>query len=252
MEARATLTQRHRLIVAAGWTALLAATLYVDLGQPGAAAVVRAVAKSLSREAEHDEMRAWVCEVETWTSLVDQQWPRAAELAAAGEAVAPPGSPAAAQLAVQAARAAARIDDGPGVRAALRRCAVAVDRQSQQRPPDHHFYFDGDKLDLYSGTALSWLGDPAAEEFARHAATRYETGDRPRRLTTAYLDLGLVLARLGRPDEAAHAGMLALGTNHLVPSNAWRADELLAAVSGYHGVPEVDALRELSAHRAPS
>jgi hypothetical protein len=107
-------------------------------------------------------------------------------------------------------------------------------RWQAERPPDHHFYFDGDKLGLYSGTALSWLGDPAAEDFARHAAARYETGDQPRRLTTAYLDLGLVLARLGRPDEAAHAGMLALGTNHLVPSNAWRADELLAAVSGYH------------------
>lgn len=67
---------------------------------------------------------------------------------------------------------------------------------------------------------------------------------------TAYLDLGLVLARLRRPDEAAHFGVLALGTNHLVPSNAWRADELVAAVSRYRGVPEVEELRELAAERA--
>lgn len=146
---------------------------------------------------------------------------------AAGEAIAPAGSPAAAQLAVQSARAVARLGDGLGTRAALKRCASLLERQSQERPPDHHFYFDGNKLDLYTGTALAWLGDPAAEDYARHAAVRHEVGGQRRRLTTAYLDLGLVLVRLGRPDEAAHYGVLALGTNHLVPSNSWRADELI-------------------------
>jgi hypothetical protein len=201
------------------------------------------------RETDHDEISAWACKVDTWTALVDQDWTQAAALAAAGEALAPTGSPAAAQLAVQGARAAARLDDGTQVRAALRRCSAALDRQSRQRPPDHHFFFDGQKFELYTGTALSWLGDPAAEDIARHAATRYETGGRPRRLATTYLNLGLVLARLGRPDEAARCGVLALGANHLVPSNAWRVDELVAAVSEYRGVPEVEELRELSAQR---
>jgi hypothetical protein len=130
----------------------------------------------------------------------------------------------------------------------LRRCAILLERQSRERPPDHHFFFDGNKLDLYTGTALAWLGDPAAEDYARHAAAKHESGGQRRRLATAYLDLGLVLARLGRPDEAAYYGVLALGTNHLVPSNSWRADELIAAVSAYRGVPEVE---ELST-RAPS
>jgi hypothetical protein len=44
--------------------------------------------------------------------------------------------------------------------------------------------------------------------------------------------------------------MLALGTNHLVPSNAWRADELIDAVSGYRRVPEVEQLRRW-ARRGP-
>lgn len=249
LNGRATLTQRRRLLVDAGWLALLAATLHVDLGQRGAATTARNIAGSLGRETEHDEIGAWACEVDTWTALVDQDWLRVAALAAAGEAIAPSGSPAAAQLAVQGARAAARLGDGPQMRAALRRCSAALDRQSRDRPSDHHFYFDGQKFELYTGTALSWLGDPAAEDIARHAAARYETGGRPRRLATAYLDLGLVLARLGRPDEAAHCGVLALGANHLVPSNAWRADELIAAVSRYRGVPEVEELRELSAQR---
>lgn len=58
-----------------------------------------------------------------------------------------------------------------------------------------------------------------------------------------------MLARLGRPDEAAHCGVLALSANHLVPSNTWRADELIAVVSEYRGVPGVEELRELSAQR---
>lgn len=249
LDSRATLTQRRRLLVAAGWTALLAATVHIDLGQRGAARAARNVAGSLSRETSHEEISAWGCEVDTWAALVDQDWARAAELAEAGEAIAPTGSPAAAQLAVQAARAAARLGDGPGMRAALRRCAALLERQSRDRSPEHHFFFDGNKLDLYTGTALAWLGDPAAEDYARHAAARHEAGGQRRRLATAHLDLGLVLARLGRPDEAAHCGVFALGTNQLVPSNAWRADELVAAVSGFRGVPEVEALRELAAQR---
>ncbi|HEY3895704.1 MAG TPA: helix-turn-helix transcriptional regulator [Pseudonocardiaceae bacterium] len=249
LDGRATLTQRRRLLVAAGWTALLAATLHVDLGQRAAASTARTVAGSLGRETEYDEISAWGCEVDAWTALVDQDWSHAAALAAAGEALAPTGSPAAAQLAMQAARAAARLGDGPEVRAALRRAAAALEQQSQDRPPDHHFHVDPAKLELYTGTALSWLGDPAAEAIARHAAEDYQASGRRRRLATAYLDLGLVLTRLGRPDEAAHCGLLALGANHLVPSNAWRADELIAAVSGYRGVPEVEEFRELAAQR---
>lgn len=249
LDGRATLSQRRRLLVAAGWLALLAATLHVDVGQRGAAISARAAAGSLGRETESDEIGAWACEVDTWTALVDQDWPQAAALAVAGEVLAPTGSPAAAQLAMQAARAAARLGDGLEMRAALRRAAMALEQQSRDLPPDHHFHVDPAKLELYSGTALSWLGDPAAEDIARHAAARYKNGGRPRRLATAYLDLGLVLARLGRPDEGAHCGVLALGANHLVPSNAWRADELMTAVSGYRGVPEVDELRELAAQR---
>lgn len=250
LEGRATLDQRRRLLMTAAWLALLAATLHVDLGQRGAATFARNVAGSLGHETEHDELGAWAVEIDTWTALVDQDWIRAAKLACAGEALAPSGSSAAVQLAAQSARAAARLGDGPEVRAALRRCVAALDRQSQDRPHDHHFYFDGSKLDLYTGTTLAWIGDPAAETYARHVTAQYETGDQIRRLVTARLDLGLVLARLRRPDEAAAIGVLILESDDLVPSNAWRADELIAAVSGYRGLPEVKALHELVAQRA--
>lgn len=57
--------------------------------------------------------------------------------------------------------------------------------------------------------------------------------------------------RLRRPDEAAHYGVRALDVNHLVPSNVWRAEELIAAVSEYRDVPEVEQLREMGAQRSP-
>ncbi|HET9118755.1 MAG TPA: helix-turn-helix transcriptional regulator, partial [Pseudonocardiaceae bacterium] len=145
LDGRATLAQRRRLLTAAGWLALLAATLHVDLGQRQAAGAARNVAGSLGRETEHDEIGAWAVEVEAWTALVDQHWARAAKLAAAGEAVAPIGSPVAAQLAMQSARITARLGDSRGMRAALGRSGTAADRQSRDRPPDHHFQFDASK-----------------------------------------------------------------------------------------------------------
>jgi transcriptional regulator with XRE-family HTH domain len=249
LDGRVTLAQRRRLLIAAGWIALFAATLHIDLGQRGAATAARTTARSLGREAEHAEIGSWAGEVDTWTALIDQDWARAAVLAAAGEASAPMGSSAAAQLAMQSARAAARLDDGPAVRAALRRCSVASEQQSRERPPDHHYFFDGDKIELYTATALAWLGDPAAEDYARHAAARSAASGQRRRVATAHLDLGLVLARLGRPEEAVHFGVLVLESNELVPSNVWRADELIATVSEYRGMPAVEKLRVLSAQR---
>jgi transcriptional regulator with XRE-family HTH domain len=249
LEGRATLTQQTRLLAAGGWLAVFAATLYIDLGQRWAAGVARDTAQSLGRETGIDEIGAWAVEIDAWTALVDQDWPLAATLAAAGEAIAPAGSPAAAQLAMQSARAAARLGDGADMRAALRRCTTAADRQSQERPPDHHYMFDSDKIELYTGTALAWLGDPAAEDFARRAAAQAEATAQLRRVATAHLDLGLVLVRLERPDEAAHSGVLVLQSNEIVPSNAWRGEELVAAISKYRGVPEVEELRELAAQR---
>jgi hypothetical protein len=140
LDGRATLVQRRRLLITAGWLALLAATLYVDLGQRRAAGGARMAVRSLGRETGHDEIGAWAGELDTWVALVDQDWARAAELAAAGEAISPPSSSAAAQMAMQSAWAAARLGDGPRVRAALRRCSTAAQRQSRDRPPDHHLF----------------------------------------------------------------------------------------------------------------
>lgn len=191
---------RRRLLIAGGWTALLAATVYLDLGNRDAAQVLRNLAASLARESEHNELNAWVFEIDTWAALLDGDWPRAVTLAAAGESIAPARSFAAVQLAAQSARAAARLGDGVGVRNALSR-ARSNQRQSETGV-SRHFNFDAKKLHLYAATALAWLKDPAAGDYAYEAAACYEAGSEPRRLSTAYFDLSMIWSRLGRPDEA--------------------------------------------------
>jgi len=59
------------------------------------------------------------------------------------------------------------------------------------------------------------------------------------------IDLGVALVQLNRPDEAAHVGSLAVGSNWLVPSNQWRAVELDRALTSRFGsVAEVQAFHE--------
>jgi hypothetical protein len=243
LDRRTTLAQRRRLLVVGGWLALLGATLHVDLGDRAGAAGARAAAASLGREADHREIGAWAVEVAAWTALIDRDWTRAARLAADGGSLAPAGSPAAVQLAAQSARAAARLGDANGVRAGLARAGAWVDRQTGDRPPDHHFTFDARKLEGYTATTLAWAGDPSGEDIAREVADRYAAGP-PRRLATARIDLGLIVARGGRPDEAAALGLLAAESGRLVPSNRWRVAELDAALAGQRGVPEVAELHE--------
>jgi hypothetical protein len=243
LDRRSTPAQRRRLLVVGGWLALLGATVHIDLGDRAGAATAQAAAASLGRETEHTELAAWAVEIACWTALIDQRWERAARLAADGQTLAPAHSSVAVQLAAQSARAAARLGDAATVHGGLERAAAGVDRQTGDRPCDHHFVFDGRKLDGYTATALAWLGDPAGEQVAREVADRY--GDGPaRRLATARIDLGLILARDGRPDEAGYLGLLAADSGRLVASNAWRVVELDSALAGRRDVAEVSELHE--------
>jgi hypothetical protein len=96
-------------------------------------------------------------------------------------------------------------------------------------------------------TTLAWIGDPAAERYARHVLARVESAvdgpPRPRRAASARLDLSLALALIaaGRHDEAAGTTLEAISSGRLVPSNYWRAREVIQAVAE-RGVPEAAEL----------
>lgn len=231
LDGRATLGQRRQLLVAGGWLSLLAATVHVDLGHRLASRLARDTAASLGREADEPELAAWAAEIAAWEAIVDQRWPEALTLARTGQDIAPHGRTALVQLTAQEARAAARLGDAPAVHDALARTDARLREQPDEQNSLHHFVFDPAKLVYYTATALSWLGDPAAEDYSREVLA---TSRAPRRVVTARIDLGVVLAGLGRPDEAAALGAAALDSGWLVPSNLWRVGELVTALGRQH------------------
>jgi transcriptional regulator with XRE-family HTH domain len=231
----ATIDQRRRLLVAGGWLSLLTATVHVDLAHRVAARIARDTAAALGREAGEPELLGWSVEGASWEAIVNQEWPTALRLAREGQEIAPAGRSGHVQLTVQEARAAARLGDAGAVHAALDRAGRALQRHPGAIS-DHHFVFDPNKLTGYTATALTWLGDPAAEEHAREVI-RITTA--PRRLATARIDLALVVLGRDRPDEATALGGLAVDSRCLVPSNIWRAAELDRALADrYADLPE--------------
>jgi transcriptional regulator with XRE-family HTH domain len=250
-DAKATLSERRRLLVAGGWLSLLAATLLIDLHEDHAAAAHLRTAAQLARETGYAEITAWVLETHAWAVLTAGDYPRAAAIARAAQDAAPRGTSALIQATAQEGRALARMGDGPGTRSALARVEALVSPLPVPDRPEHHYRYDPAKADAYMATTLAWLGDPAAEPYAREVLARIESRadgpPRPRRAATARLDLSLALIAAGQPDEAAGTALEAVTSGYLAPSQYWRAREVITAVAA-RGVP---AARELAeAYRA--
>ncbi|MFD8099753.1 helix-turn-helix domain-containing protein [Nocardia fluminea] len=232
MEGKKTLTQHRRLLVAVGWLSLLASTCHIDIGELPAAAARGHLAWNLAEEAEHREISAWCLETRAWQQLTDGNFIAAAELSRAAQAIAPEDSSAYIQATAQEGRALARLGDSAGTYGALRKVARLVSGLHTPDRPEHHFRYDPAKSDAYVATTLSWLGDPAAESYARNVLADL-TGSasiRPRRIASANLDLGLALVAADKPDEAADVALAAVTSGRLVPSNYWRVSEVVARI----------------------
>lgn len=121
--------------------------------------------------------------------------------------------------------------------------------------PEHHYQYDPAKAEAYTATTLAWVSDPAAEQCARDVLARLEAPasgpPRYRRASSARLDLALALTGCGKADEAAGTALDAVTSGYLVPSNFWRAREIITAVTAA-GVPEArdlaDAYHAETAH----
>jgi hypothetical protein len=247
MDARKTLAEHRRLIVIGGWLSLLAATCHIDLHQLRAASARLRAAAQLAEHAEHPEIAAWCLETQAWQMLTAGDLPRALVLAQGAQELAPRGSSAFIQATAQEARVWARLGNKANTYDALERTARLVSPLPTPERPEHHYRYDPAKSDAYVATTLSWLGDSAAEPYARQVLARLESAagshPRPRRAASARLDLALALLAANKPDEAAHATLTAVASGRLVPSNYWRAAEVITAVEARQ-VPEADELRE--------
>jgi transcriptional regulator with XRE-family HTH domain len=247
MDARKTLAEHRRLLVIGGWLSLLAATVHIDLKQPTAARAQLQTADSLAKHAEHDEIRAWGYETEAWWLLTDGDYTGALDLSLRAQYFAPVGSSIAIQSTAQEGRALARLGRAQETYTAIDRVSKLVAPLKVPDRPEHHYRYDPTKSVAYMATTLAWVGDPAAEGFAREILARLtpsdDAGKWPRRVASANLDLSLALIVSDRMDEACAATQLALSSRRVVPSNYWRAAEVIEAVEKRQ-LPEAKDLRE--------
>lgn len=247
MDGRTTLAERKRLIVVGGWLSLLAATVHVDLNQPAAATARLRTATSLAQHAGHDEIRAWCFETEAWRVLTEGNYRHALELSRAAQEMAPAGSSVAIQATAQEGRAWARLHQPRETYRAVERVNTLVSPLERPDHPEHHYRYDPDKSVAYVATTLAWAGDPAAETYAREIIARLKpsesNGKWPRRVAAANLDLALTLLVTNRLDEACDAALQAIMSGRVVPSNHWRAAEIVKAVE-MRQLPEARDLRE--------
>lgn len=251
--ARKTLDQQRRLIVAGGWLALLAATVHIDLQSHRLPGGYLDLAWQLAHQAEHAELTAWIFETRAWNALTDHDFRRAVDLSRQAQDAAPRGSSAYIQATAQEGRAWARMGRPAETRDALARTAKLVSPLEPPERPEHHYRYDPGKAIAYTATTLSWVRDPAAEDYARDVVAHL--GDppagepRPRRMAIAQLDLALALLGAQKVDEAAVVATSAIGSGRFVGSNWWRATEVVLGIER-SGVVEAADLREVyEAHR---
>jgi hypothetical protein len=247
LDGRMTLAEHRRLLVVAGWLSLLAATTLIDLHRDHAAAAYLCTAAQLGRETGHAEIAAWCLETQAWQALTERDYQRAVDISQAAQHVAPKSGSAFIQATAQEGRSWARLGAGQETRAALGRVEALVSPLPVPARAEHHYRYDPAKSEAYLATTLAWIGDPAAERYARHVLARIESTidgpPRPRRAASARLDLSLALIAAERHDEAAGTTLEAISSGRLVPSNYWRAREVVQAVAE-RGVPEAAELAE--------
>lgn len=210
---RVTLAQHRELLVTAGWLTAVLACAYYDAGDSGAADTARRMTRQFGGTAGHGELVAWSFEIAAWFALTEGRFADAVALCDGGLERAGTTN-AGVQLAVQSARAYARMGDARA-RDALATGRAILDRLPVHGDPEHHFVFDAGKYEFYVATVLTWLGtdDRAAEEHARWVVAECQKVRRvrwPMRLAISQLDLALIAARHGNLDEAVALGNAAL------------------------------------------
>lgn len=247
LDGRKTLSQHRRLLVVGGWLSLLGATTHIDLMQDDAATALLETAATLARESGHREIEAWCYETEAWRLLTDGDYIQAVDLSRAAQEIAPSDGSAVIQATAQEGRASARLGNGKETYSAVERVQALSAAIGSPDTPEHHYRYDPGKALSYTATTLAWLGDSAAEPYAREVINRLSpSGDVsqwPRRVASANIDLALILLKADRLDEACDSAQKAILSGRVVPSNHWRALEVVKAVEARQ-LPESADLRE--------
>jgi tetratricopeptide (TPR) repeat protein len=250
-----TLRELRELFVYAAWLSELLAWLSHDLGDPMAAEAWAVDSFQHAEEAGHDELCAWAMDAMASIAIYTGRPGKAVAAARAGIAKAPLQHPLAVRLRAQAARAHARLGQREDCEGLLLEAAGLYERLPARAPM--RFALDtgtlaGYAMTAYAASSYIWLGDDGKGDFenarmhAQAAVAAHEAAalaDRsPSREAIARIDLGIALAALGEPDQAAALGHEALASVRLVDSVRSRAGDLDRVLIARH--PGVAGVRD--------
>ena len=232
-----TLREKRDLYVAAAWLSELLGWLAYDLGHLAAAEAYAIDCYEHADQAGHDELCAWAANLLSETALHSTRPQQAVAAARKGIARAPAGHPLAVRLRTRAARAHARL----GQRDECESVLAEAERLYESLPSPAPTRFGSDTkmpsrwaVTAHPSQCYIWLEDFAkAESYGRRALALDKSAPTEDRLMPdlARFDLGIALAGLGRPDEAAEQGLQALSAPRVVQrltSQAARLDTVLS------------------------
>lgn len=194
------------LYLLAGQLTALLAHACADLGQPGLAEAHARTAWMCADMAGHDQLRAYVRWVQSNCAYWNNDYARAAQIAAAGDQYASRGS-SQVRLASQEARAWAAMGDSREVERVLQVARAARDRMPTQPIEAGVFWFNPGKAAYYSAEA--WLGLKGKDNATRalHDATEalalFDAEEHPCSELVAAAQLDLISAHAALGD--AHA-----------------------------------------------
>jgi transcriptional regulator with XRE-family HTH domain len=253
LEGPTRLADHRELLVIAGWLSLLIGCVNFDLGLARHAEAARNAAFQLGREAGHGEIVAWSYEMSAWFALTQGRYRSMPDYVEAGIAAAPHAS-VAVQLAAQAAKAHARMNNPSNVRRALDRGVQLLASHEHPSRPENHFVIDPDKWEFYAMDCYRIVGENArATEQAREVLRLSERPDgtdrSPMRATEARLTMSIVSVRAGDLDGATEWARKAFDADRRsVNTLSMVADELHHTARAQYGDdPAIAALNDVIA-----
>lgn len=150
MDAKKTLAEHRRLLVAGGWPSLLAATCLIDLRRFPAAAARLRTAVRLADETEHGRSRRGA-----WSRRRGKRSPPPTTGGRWTSQVAQRSSSACIQATAQEGRAWARLGAAEETRATLNRATHLVEPLRRPDRPERHHRYDPAKPEAFIATTLS-------------------------------------------------------------------------------------------------
>jgi tetratricopeptide (TPR) repeat protein len=248
LEDRQPSPHRRRLHELAGWLTALLGHVSLDLGHYPAAAVHCSTAMRLAKEAQAQDLMAWVRGTQMMASVFAGAPQQATGYGLLDERFTGNATAINVRAIAQEARAWARIGDKHRAKRTLE-TARDLFHALPTDPEPGIFSFQAPYLPFYAGTIYIWLDEP--EESAINAQAAVELCDAdpdqwPVARVSARLDLAIASARRGEIDRACAVGGEALTLAHARPSapTRQRAVELLNELSPHSGRAEVKDVEE--------